>query len=623
MSEVLQLFILLPLAAFLTSLALPGKRERMISNVALASLGMHFLGIVIFTGYWLFNDYPVLDRKHIVLFESPTIEIFINFYFDKITAVFAIVGSFIALLVGIFSRYYIHRDEGFKRFFNTVLFFFLGYNMVVFAGNFESLFLGWEILGVCSFLLISFYRDRYLPVKNGLKVISVYRLGDVCLILTMWMSHQVWHQNITFNQLNDAVLVAQQVAEYPSYILFISVMVLIAAATKSAQLPFSSWMPRAMEGPTTSSAVFYGALSIHLGVFLLLRTSPYWESITLVKILIIIVGLCTSVIASMIATVQSTVKTQIAYASITQIGLIFVEVALGFHILALIHFAGNAFLRTYQLLVSPSVLSYLIHNMVFNFKGKAPSTEPTFANRIRNTFYMLSIKEWNIDGFLYSALWSPFKWIGRRISFIGGTASLLMIILLLISGIIYYVLPGGMPAWISSALPVLYSVIALAFILRSFTERLVAKRGWIMIITAQLFITLAIAQANDAFRSEYILLYLSGIVISGVVGYLSLVKMESIDSDIDLNRFHGHVYEHPWLAFIFLLACLGIVGFPFTPTFIGMDVLVSHIEKHEYFLIALTAISFIFIEIAVLRIYCRIFLGQHKKAYHPIAFRSS
>ena len=103
-----------------------------------------------------------------------------------------------------------------------------------------------------------------------------------------------------------------------------------------------------MEGPTPSSAIFYGSLSVHLGVFLMLRTFPFWEHQTSMRIAIGLMGLVTSIAASVMANVQSTVKSQVAYSSISQIGLIFIEIALGWDTLALIHFAGNAFLRTYQ-----------------------------------------------------------------------------------------------------------------------------------------------------------------------------------------------------------------------------------------------------------------------------------
>jgi NADH:ubiquinone oxidoreductase subunit 5 (subunit L)/multisubunit Na+/H+ antiporter MnhA subunit len=623
MSQLLQLFILVPLFYFIVSLLFPRKREKLIAQTAITAISVHLAGIAVFIAYWLINGHPVLDIKHLTLFKAGDIEIFIDFYFDKVTAVYALMGAAITLLVIVFSRYYLHRDDGFKRFFSTVLLFFFAYNMVIFSGNFETLFLGWEILGVCSFLLIAFYRDRYLPVKNGLKVISVYRLGDICLILTMWMSHQLWHENITFFKLNDAALVQGHLQQHNWYGIFICIMLVMAAATKSAQLPFSSWLPRAMEGPTTSSAIFYGSLSVHLGVFLLLRTYPYWESVTMIKVLVIGIGLLTSVVASGIARVQSAVKTQIAYSSIAQIGLIFIEVALGFHVLALIHFAGNAFLRTYQLLVSPSVLSYLIHDMVFNYKPQQQKATNSFVSKIKNTLYVLSVKEWNLDTFMYRFLWSPFKWIGNQLNFLTGKIAGVILFLLLIVGLYSDLYPESVPAGLGGYLPVIFSFVALLLILKAFTERQNAKRAWVFIFVAQLFLGLAIALVHEDFGLDYLLIYLGGIIFSSALGYVCLSKIEKIENGIDLNRFHGHTHEHPVLAFLFLLSCLGLIGFPYTPTFIGIDLLFSHIHKQEIALIIFVSLTFIFMEFAILRIYARVFLGQHTKNYHPIAYRSS
>lgn len=623
MPQFLQFFVLLPLLAFLVCLMLPKKNERLISGLVVFTNGLHLLGIVGFITGWLFSSLPVLDSKHMVLFRTKGIEIFIDFYFDATTAVFALVGSLLTLLVTVFSKFYLHREEGFKRFFSTLLLFFLGYNLVVFSGNFETLFMGWEILGICSFLLIAFYRDRYLPVKNGLKVISVYRLGDVCLILTMWMSHQLWHQNITFNQLNDSALVQRHLQDYPWYGFFICLMLFVAAASKSAQLPFSSWLPRAMEGPTTSTAVFYGSLSVHLGVFLLLRTFPYWESVSFVKILIIIMGAVTAVVAALIARVQSTVKTQIAYASVTQIGFMFIEVALGFHTLALIHFAANACLRTYQLLVSPSVLSYLIHDMVFSFQGKPGAAGTSGLQKIKNSIYLLSVKEWNLDTFQYRFFWSPFKWIGIGLGRIDNRVTAVVLLILFAFGVYADRVPSHIPGGLYALLPAVFAATALLLILRSFAERKSAGKAWIIVIVAQLFITLSIALFHPDFSDQYMLLYLGGSAICAIAGYICLMRMKAIDPQLDLNGFHGHVYEYRMPAFTFLICSLGVIGFPFTPTFLGIDILFSHIQKQETAMITFMALAFIFMELAVLRIYARVFLGQHKKAYHPVAYRSS
>ncbi len=620
MSQSLQLFIWIPLIGLLITLLIPRKKETIISGIVISTVGLHLTGILILVVFWLMNDYPTLDIKHTVFFKSENIEIFIDFYFDSITAVFCIVGSVIGLLVSIFSRYYMHRDAGFKRYFITMLLFFLGYNLVIFSGNFETLFMGWEILGICSFLLIAFYRDRYLPVKNGLKVISFYRLADVCILLAMWMSHHLWHENITFLKIDQMSLVQERLQHDYSLGIFISVMIFFAAAIKSAQLPFSSWLPRAMEGPTTSSAIFYGSLSVHLGVFLLLRTFPFWENMLVIKVMVMITGLATALIATGIARVQSTVKTQIAYSSVAQIGIIFIEVALGFHLLALVHFAGNAFLRTYQLLVSPSVLSYLVHDQFYNFTPRDHNDKPSIFKKFGYSFYILCIKEWNMDFLLHRFLWSPFKWVGNKLEFLTRTLTLILLITVFLFGL--YCFWYDVKIVLSDALPYVFSFLALTLILRAFTDRGDARRAWLLVFSSQFFIALSIALNKD-FEFNQILIYLSGGIISAIVGYACLNKIKSIDNDIDMNKFHGYAYEHPKLALVFLLSCLGLVAFPITPAFIGFDILLTHIQKDQYILITFASLSFIFIELSILRIYARIFLGQHKKPYHAIAFRSS
>jgi NADH:ubiquinone oxidoreductase subunit 5 (subunit L)/multisubunit Na+/H+ antiporter MnhA subunit len=355
----------------------------------------------------------------------------------------------------------------------------------------------------------------------------------------------------------------------------------------------------------------------------LLRTYPYWESIVAIKALIVAIGLMTAIIATFIGRVQSTVKTQIAYSSAAQIGLMFIEVAIGLHTLALIHFAGNAFLRTYQLLVSPSVLSYLVHDMFFNLKATSPNNDSPSIQKIKNSIYILSIKEWNLDVNLHHFLWKPFKWVGNKFDFLTGKVPAAVLAVLFAAGLYSYFFQDSIPAGVYESLPDLFSLIGFILILKTFTERGDALRAWTEIVSSQLFIALSIALLNENFEHNHIMIYLSGSVLSAIVGFVCLSRIKAIDNNIKLNQFHGYVYEQPVTAFIFLLACLGLVGLPFTPTFIGIDLLFSHIHRHEVFLIVLTALSFLFIEIAVLRIYARIFLGQHKKNYHPIAFRSS
>src|SRR5690606_10498372 len=159
-------------------------------------------------------------------------------------------------------------------------------------------------------------------------------------------------------------------------------------------------------------------------------------------------------------------------------------------------------------------------------------------------------------------------------------------------------------------------------ILTSFSDRGDARRSWLLVLAAQCFLTLSIA-LNGNVPSHQMLMYLSGPVLASVAGLLTLNRIHAIDRNIHLDRLHGYVYEKPVHAFVFLLACLASLGFPFTATFLGIDLLFTHLRSDQYLLVALTALSFIFIELSLLRIYARVFLGPHKRNDHPIAYRSS
>lgn len=622
MDLLLQIFIVIPVLGFIVSMLIPGKREGLLSQVAFGTVGIHLITFQAFLAYWLWSGHPTLNLKEIVLFKTDHYEFFVDFYFDKITATYLFVGSLLTFLVTIYSRYYLHRETGYKRFFNTILFFYLGYNITIFSGNLETLFIGWEVLGISSFLLIAFYRDRYLPVKNAVKVFSIYRVGDVGLILAMWMSHHLFHENITFLKLSNYELVHEHLQTHSWIGIFISLMILISAAAKSAQLPFSTWLPRAMEGPTPSSAIFYGSLSVHIGVFILLRTFPFWEHQISVRILIAAGGLLTAIVATAIARVQSSVKSQIAYSSIAQIGLIFIEVAAGLEYLALFHFAGNAFLRTYQLLVSPSVVSYQIREQFYNFVPRQHTMEDSFPKKLEYTLYMLSIKEWNIDSFMYRYLWNPLKWAGRKLNFLVMNRVMFFLIPAYLIGLYSVYNKAMISENVIQVLPIAFSLIGLIFVLKSFTERIHARMSWLLVIMNHFWVALAVA-FNENFSFDEVHLYLIGVAVSGVVGYVILYIMKQREGTVDLNQFHGYSWKHPRLALIFLLACLGASGFPITPTFIGEDLIFSHIHEDQVVLAASVALSLILDGLSIIRIYARVFLGPHVKSIYEMAYRSS
>lgn len=622
MEKFIHLFILLPIVAFIISVMIPKKQEGLLSRVAFVSVGVQFLAALLFLIFWFEKGVPHINLKEFSIYKAYNYNFFIDFYVDRITLVYLFLGSLITFVITVYSRYYLHREEGYKRFFNTILFFYSGYNIIIFAGNIETLFIGWEILGISSFLLIAFYRDRYLPVKNAVKVFSIYRIGDVGIILAMWLSHHLWHENITFLKLNNVELVHHHLADNSLVGLAIALMIFISVSAKSAQLPFSSWLPRAMEGPTPSSAVFYGSLSVHIGAFLLMRTYPFWEYQTIFKIILVISGALTAIIATFISRVQSSIKSQIAYSSIAQIGLIFIEIAFGLEVIALIHISGNAFLRTYQLLISPSVVSYKIREQLYEYKPRIRNFEDSLPKRIENTIFILSLKEWNLDSLMYRYLWNPVKRIGGRWTWMNFKYIFYVIAMMMTLGIVLLYFSDKIDDEIKHYLPLFFSLFGFLIAIKAFSERDSVRKSWTLILFNHFAIAIAIS-FNEHFDWMHHVWYLSGVIVSWFLGLMIINYLRKREVWISLNQFHGHSFEHPKAAFLFLLCCLGFAGFPITPTFIGEDLIFSHIHYHQVGLALFTALSLIINGLATIRIYARIFLGPHVKNYHEVAKRSS
>ena len=615
--ELLALPLLGTLLVFINS----KSSEKVISYSAMIVSGFHLLITMCLLVLWAAQDFNAVNVKEFVIYQKSGYEFFIDLYFDRVSATFMFVGSLLTFLITVYSSFYMHNEKGYRRFFGNILIFFFGYNVIILAGNFETLFLGWEILGVSSFLLIAYYRERFLPVKNAVKVFSIYRLGDVGLILAMWLSHHFWHENITFAKLADINLVHSQIIHHETLALSISLVILLTAIIKSAQFPFSSWLPRAMEGPTPSSAIFYGSLAVHIGAFLLMRTSHFWHDLVLFKVLLILVGITSLATSTLTARVQSSIKAQIAYSSIAQIGIIFIEIALGLEMLALVHFAGNAFLRTYQLLISPSLVTYKIKDQFFHFEAKNHYISKR-SKTWKYTLYMLSLKEWNLDDILFRYLWMPMKHVGKKFGFLTISNLLFVFIPAFLIAIVALYFKASIPGEIAQYLPELMALLGLVLVIKSFTERRSVRLAFLLVILNHFWVALAIS-FNDEINMEHLLIYLSGVVAFGIIGYAAILRLKKLERKVFLNQFYGHAYHHPKIALVFLIACLGIAGFPISPTFIGEDLVFSHIQSQQLFLAVFASLSFILDGLSLIRIYARVFLGPHHKADHERALRSS
>jgi hypothetical protein len=235
---------------------------------------------------------------------------------------------------------------------------------------------------------------------------------------------------------------------------------------------------------------------------------------------------------------------------------------------------------------------------------------------------MLSLKEWNLDWFVHQFILMPIKLVGRKMKFLNFKAALVLFIIILIGAIAALQNEAAIPAQVHRFLPELIGLFGLLLVAKSFVERQSVMVSWTLVLMNNILIALAIS-FNEHFEYSHIILYLSGGLIAGALGYFCFIKLKQLEKEIDLTQFYGHSYKYPRLAFLFLLACLGLSGFPITPTFIGEDLIYTHIQEHQASLAIIVSLSFIIDGLALIRIYSRLFLGPHVKRFHDVGFRSS
>jgi NAD(P)H-quinone oxidoreductase subunit 5 len=386
--------------------------ERAIGKAVLAAILCGLLASFAVLGLML-----TLGTRHVVVdfgswVHTPRFHFLVKFVFDRLSVPFAILSFLLSGTIAAFATRYMHRERGYNRFFVLYAVFVLGMIVTSLADTIETLFIGWELVGLSSALLIAFYQERPAPSRNGLWVWSVYRVSDAALLLAAVVLHHMagkgdFDKLLGANPWPDAP--ASAVPARQAFL--VGLLLLIAAAGKSGLVPFCGWLPRAMEGPTPSSAIFYGALSVHLGAFLLLRVSPLLECSLPLCVLIVLLGLATAAVAYLIGSVQTDIKTSLSFASLAQVGIIVAEIGLGLRYVALVHLLGHACLRTLQFVRAPTLLHdyHTLENAIGEHLPRWPwpvyrrASEP-----VRNWFYRLALERGYLDACLKTYFVLPF-----------------------------------------------------------------------------------------------------------------------------------------------------------------------------------------------------------------------
>jgi len=286
-------------------------------------------------------------------FSSGDLTVDFGFRIDELTIVMMLVVTAVSALVTRFSVNYMHNEPGFARYFTVLPLFVFAMLVLVMADNYLLMFLGWEGVGVCSYLLIGFYRDRSMAAQAGTRAFVMNRVSDAALLVAMFLL-VAQTGSLRFDDVFAAVDSMSS-----GVLTSICLLLLWGAIGKSAQLPLGTWLAKAMEGPTPSSALIHAATMVTAGVYLVVRSSPLFDQAPTALLAVGVVGALTALYGQLVGYVQTDIKGMLAASTTAQLGLMFVLCGLGLYTVAIFHLVAHAFYKSYLFLTAPSILHHL------------------------------------------------------------------------------------------------------------------------------------------------------------------------------------------------------------------------------------------------------------------------
>ena len=315
-------------------------------------------------------------------FSSGSLSIELGFMLDSLGLVMATLVAFLSTITLRFSVNYMHREAGFQRFFMILSLYMAAMLIIMMAGSALLAFVGWELAGVSSYLLIAYAFNRDTSTANATRVFITNRIGDVGFIIAIVLAF-LWTGGLSWQGILDS---APQLDSLYAGLLAASFM--LAAMVKSAQVPFAPWISRALEGPTPSSTIFYGALTVHAGVYLLLRLQPLFEVAPEIMLALTVIGIMTMLYGFFGQLVQTDAKSILIFSTTTQVGLMFFFCGMGWFTLALWYLCAHATWRVYQFLSAPAMMHLM---------GRPARPVPALFKRWR-WLYIASLQRFWLEG---------------------------------------------------------------------------------------------------------------------------------------------------------------------------------------------------------------------------------
>ncbi len=393
MLENVWLIPLFPAIGFIIN-GLFGKRlgKRAVSWIGPSVIGLSFLtSILIF--FELLGRPPMERHFEKVIFDwvvSGSFQTVIGYQIDPLSILMALVVTGVSFFIHIYSVGYMHDDPGFTRYFTYLnLFVFMMLNLIL-ANNFLLMFVGWEGVGLCSYLLIGFWYEKDSASNAGKKAFVVNRVGDFGFILGMFLlftslgEHGIWTLDFTEVFANASKL-------DPSTVTAITILLFIGACGKSAQIPLYVWLPDAMEGPTPVSSLIHAATMVTAGVYMVARCNILYSMAPVAMAVVAIVGVATAIYTASIGFCQNDIKKVLAYSTISQLGYMFLGVGVGAFSAGIFHLMTHAFFKGLLFLGAGSVMHALSGELDMRKMG-------ALRNKIPYTFWTFFIATLAIAG---------------------------------------------------------------------------------------------------------------------------------------------------------------------------------------------------------------------------------
>jgi len=342
-----------PILGFVVLLCVGSKlREPLAGVVATLASGASFVAALVTFAGLVGEDAHHRSVTKVVFDWIPSLDVKVAFLLDPLSVTMILFVTGVGTLIHLFSIGYMHGDARFSRFFVYLNLFLASMLLLVMGDSFLLLFLGWEGVGACSYLLISFWFERASAATAAKKAFVTNRVGDVGLMIAMFVIFSKVG-SLTFSTVFarvEAGAFSKSVATAVLLLLF------LGAAGKSAQLPLYVWLPDAMEGPTPVSALIHAATMVTAGVYLLCRANPFVGVDATAMKVVAVVGALTALYAALIATSQDDIKKVLAYSTISQLGYMFLAVGSRAYVAAIFHMVTHAFFKALMFLGSGSVI---------------------------------------------------------------------------------------------------------------------------------------------------------------------------------------------------------------------------------------------------------------------------